>query len=426
MEQDTAQDINAELKPVAPSVPPKPEPTFKSKPKFLRWILVIAAILVLVVTIGSVIYLLVKNSASKNQTDSSRPIKRLSPTPTPNPMPLTKTYVNYNYAFQIIYPANGDIQTANGIIKGECGNAISEIITPYAKDTVTIDNFLQIVVVDWSRPINEYLVRQKANSFYTTSPIASTSADEAVSLKLNDNWRSQTTSLTPPLASTINIYKKGDNLFLLNTLAENNNINGCIPKNVDFVKNYWGNDNFQFIELPDQTNNIANWNTYTFPIEKLIVRYPKIWTLKTQVLKGNSTTETINLTSPNDFQLNIGTGGQVSANLCEADCQSHNLTNSVLDTFTFLGKQLYVVVHGLKDDSSFGSARTLFSVITSKSCFDNLCGGFSGQRNLTITIQGGFINTQGGSTVYTYTPVDEFINSPDVTTALLILKNLRY
>jgi hypothetical protein len=426
MEQDTAQNINVESKPITSSVPPKPEPISKPRPKLLKWILIATGALILVVIIGGATYLLVKNSTSKNQIDSSKPIKRLSPTPTPMPTPLTKTYVNYNYAFQIIYPAKGDIQTANGTIKGECGNAISEIITPYAKDTVTIDNFLQIVVVDWSRSINEYLVRQNADSFYTTSPIASTSADEAVSLKLNDNWRSLTTSLTPPLASTINIYKKGNNLFLLNTLPENNNINGCIPKNVDFVKNYWGSDNFQFIELPDQTNNVANWNTYTFPIEKLIVRYPNIWTLKAQTLKGNTTTETINLTSPNDFQLNIGTGGQVSAATCDTDCQTHNLSNSVLDSFTFLGKPLYAVVHGLKDDSSFGSARTVFSVITSKSCFDNVCGGFMGQRNLIITIQGGFTKTVGESTVYTYTPVDEFTNSPDVTTALLILKNLRY
>ncbi len=415
-----------------PVLPPPEPPTPQSKPSFKpNWKListVVILVLGVILILGNALLFLGNKQSQKTEKDTKETFTKNSPTPSPTPVIETKTYINPRYAFQVTYPSHGTIVTDQGTKYGECGNAIKDVSDQYVKEGVMVDNFVEVVVVDWSNPINDYLKSQQAQNFYDLTPIATSSsgADEAFFLKLKDNWQSYTSSLVPPLPYTLSIYKKYNKLFLLNLLQTKDNLGGCIPSGADFSRNFWSNmDNFKFVQI-SQTVSIADWKTYTMPIEKLIIRYPQTWTMTTKTFPENPTAETVTFTSPNNFQLTIGTAGTYSRT-CTADCQSHNLPNSVLATLNFYQKPLYVVVHGLKDDSQYGSARTLFSVIPDKTCFDNQCGGYVGQRGNTVAIQGGFIKKIDlTNTAFSYTPVNDFVNSQDVKTALLILNNLKY
>lgn len=418
-------------------VPETQEPSAQSlnqpsKPRFnlkSKWSLIIIGILFIVILLFQGYFLLNKQSNFMSKSPSPSPTKKVNtPTPTPYNYIETGIYINPKYGFKITFPLKGKVITGKGIVNGQCGGAIREISDQNIKEGVIFDNFFKVVIVDWNKSINDYIKEINADNLYSLDTIATSSAqaDDAVTIKLKDNWQSYTTSLKPPLSDTVNIYKKGNKIFLLNAISDNLNINGCISPNANFVKDFWGLTNFEFVVLNDQPEFITDWKAYTMPIEKLVVRFPPGWTVSKQSFPEDPTAESIAFTSPGNFQLSFTTGGQYKGD-CSADCQSHNIPNILLDTLSFYSKPLYVVVHGLKDDSSFGSARTLFSVIENKSCFDNLCGGYIGKRGIILVVQGGFIKKiDEKNFVYVNTPVNDFINSADVKNAMKMLENLHY
>jgi len=415
-----------EKKPLSPINPDRPKLRFKTG---LSLSLTVIVLLFLAIIVIQILFLAAKNSTSTKKTVlPPQTAKIVTPTPAQKNTLETKSYTNLKYGFQVTYPAQGQVLTDRGIVSGQCGNAIREVSDQYTKEGILIDNFFEVVILDWYQSVNEYLKSQNAGNFYNLNLIATSSAqaDEAYNLVLKNNWQSLTSSPTPPLPNTINIYKKGNKIFLLNALYENVSLGGCINPDNNFVRNFWGSDNFKFISLAGPEDKIAGWKAYTMPIEKLIIRFPPNWAMNKQSFPEDPTAEGVTFTSPNNFQLAFSTAGQFTG-FCSAECQSHNLPNTVLTTLNFYTKPLYVVVHGLKDDSSFGSARTLFSVVETKSCFDNMCSGYTGQRGRTVIIQGGFIKKiDERNFVYVNTPVNDFINSQDVKNAIKILENLRY
>ncbi len=404
-------------------------PKLRFKLKWKRLSLVIIVLLFIFIVILQGYFLLSKQSNFMSQSPSPSPAtKANTPTPTPKNYVETTNYINSKYGFQITYPLKGKVLTEKGIVDGACGNAIREISDQSIKEGIIFDNFFKVVIVDWEKSINDYIKEKNATNLYLLTTIATSSAeaDEAFMIKLKDDWQSYTTSLKPPLSDTINIYKKGNKIFLLNAVSDNINVNGCISPNASFAREFWGLKNFKFVVLTGQPDLITNWKAYTMPIEKLTIRFPPDWTLTKQSFPEDPTAESVTFTSPSNFQLSFTTGGQYKGE-CNADCQSHNIPNILLDTLNFYSKPLYVVVHGLKDDSSFGSARTLFSVIESKSCFDNLCGGYTGKRGRIVVIQGGFIKQIDKKTSsYTNISANDFVNSADVKTAIKMLKNIHY
>ena len=168
------------------------------------------------------------------------------------------------------------------------------------------------------------------------------------------------------------------------------------------------------------TDSAVNWKTYVIPSEKLTIKYPSDWILTTV----EDQFRTI-LTSPNNFILVFTTDMDGLGGGCDSDCQKYNITNVVLDTLNFYKVPLYVVVNGMKEDSSFGKAYIGFNVIPDKTCLSNICYGFNGKNSSGTTgISGGYANESTGSSVYM--PVDEFVTSTDVKVALSILEKLSY
>jgi hypothetical protein len=175
------------------------------------------------------------------------------------------------------------------------------------------------------------------------------------------------------------------------------------------------------------TDPTANWKTYVIAQEKITFKYPNNWIIS--FVEDQS--QTI-LTSPNNFQLNFRTGIDGLGGGCPTECQERNLKNVVLDTLNFYQVPLYVVVNGLKDGSDVEKPFIRFNVITEKTCWTNICYGFQGKNSFGIVIiTGGFTEDKKATTEistggFVYMPVDEFVVSNDVKTALTILENLKY
>jgi hypothetical protein len=174
-------------------------------------------------------------------------------------------------------------------------------------------------------------------------------------------------------------------------------------------------------DLPDT----SNWSTYALPNEKLSFRYPSDWKIEEITYQPGHNgfsylTESVGLTSSNGFKIGISTGGQGFGGGCGYDCQCENLDNYVLGTLNFKSNPEYIVVHGLKENSIYGNANIRFGVIPYKYCWDNLCypGGAKNTQG-ALSISGTWNNSK-------FMQPNDFISSPDVKTAVSILKTLHY
>lgn len=180
------------------------------------WILIL---LVVVVVAGSTIFLKV----NKSNTKVALPAAILaSPIPTPSPW---KVYKNEKYGFSVTYPRIGVIAQKEGFIEGECGGVISE--EKKGTNDVTLDNFFGVNVAGWNGTIDDYIKSRGAFEKYNTEVILESGADESIALKgLRPNVEYAVGY--PPLQYVIALYKKGNNVFLLQTFQNPTNFGGCI------------------------------------------------------------------------------------------------------------------------------------------------------------------------------------------------------
>lgn len=166
----------------------------------------------------------------------------------PTPVNLLKTYKNTKYGFEFSYPARGIIQNDQNFQEGDCGNFIKE-----TGNNIFVDNLFKIEIVNWSRTIDDYLIQRGAKNKYDFTPILNSNADEALEVTQIKKGLELVAVGYPPLMNILDIYKKGENIFLIEDL-ENKNNGGCIsPKEVDrakfpnFANQNWGvKDSFKF------------------------------------------------------------------------------------------------------------------------------------------------------------------------------------
>jgi len=151
-----------------------------------------------------------------------------------------------------------------------------------------------------------------------------------------------------------------------------------------------------------------------FPKEYLSLKYPQDWSIK---IESKDIGGIYSLTSPNKFTLTFWLGADGLGGACFEDCQIHNVKNSVIDVLNFYSTPLYIVVNGLSDNV-IGKATIGFNVIPEKSCWNNICYGFKSKRDF------GEIIIKGTNPAYVST--DTFVKSPDVITAVNILKSIKY
>jgi hypothetical protein len=203
------------------------------------------------------------------------------------------------------------------------------------------------------------------------------------------------------------LIRKSDSVFI-------KLVNGSMDPNKTRAHDAIFNSILSTFKFTDQTPTVTlDWKTFTLPNEKLSIQYPSDWKLQ----KTDSTLPTYQLTSPNKFYLTFMTEIDGIGGDCDSQCQSHNIPNVNLGKLDFYTRPLYVVVNGFKDKFA-GEAVIGFNVITEKTCWANICYGFAGKNSPgTVSVYGSF-----GSLI----PTDQFVNSPDVKTALLILGKLTY
>ncbi|MCL5433298.1 MAG: hypothetical protein M1524_04265 [Patescibacteria group bacterium] len=187
------------------------------------------------------------------------------------PTPSFKTYTNDKYGFQITYPSRGVIAGGNETIiysEGECGKYIKEAepSDKSVKTEIAFDNFFSIRIIDWNKSINDYVKEKGRENFYDLQPINGSNADEAIEIK-GVKPDAPKEILWGGLDYVKDIYKKGNNLFII--MSNQNYLNnGCIsPSMVDPVKypgikndNWDISTNFKFIDQ-GQTNNCVDKNT---------------------------------------------------------------------------------------------------------------------------------------------------------------------
>lgn len=162
----------------------------------------------------------------------------------------------------------------------------------------------------------------------------------------------------------------------------------------------------------------ANWKSYTITADKLSFKYPTSWRLTT-TKDGYAS-----LMSPNKFMVSFATG-QGLGGACIDDCPAHNVQNQVLAELSYYTAPLYAVVNGLKDTSKYGEKTIQYNVITEKTCYYNICYGYTGKNSkVPIIITGQFVESVGGKAVYVEPA--KFVSDPDVKTSISILKTLSY
>ena len=114
--------------------------------------LVIILVVPVVVLLGALFYFYRPTILTNYQVANST--NQPTPTATPNPW---KTYTNNEYGFEITYPATGVILSEEGMQEGECGNAIKLDTNKSTTNTILVDNFFGVKVVEWDKTIADYM-----------------------------------------------------------------------------------------------------------------------------------------------------------------------------------------------------------------------------------------------------------------------------
>lgn len=179
-----------------------------------------------------------KFAANINNPFTPKQLPAISPTltqapysPTPTIDPNLKTYTNIKYGFSFEIPIKGITQKGNEFSEIDCGNAIKETANP-----VLIDNLFKINILNWTQTIDDYLISKRAKDIYTFEQILNSNADEAVKVVSLKKGLEVASVGYPPLMHIQAIYKKDDNLFIIEDFVNPSNA-GCInPNDLDHTK----------------------------------------------------------------------------------------------------------------------------------------------------------------------------------------------
>lgn len=149
------------------------------------------------------------------------------PTPTPSPWKVYSDPAGFN----LTYPREGVMVEKDGYTLGECGQQIKN-----EGETLLVDNFYKIKAVVWQGTLDEYLIQAGAKNSYETVGLEGSGADEAAELlRLKEGF--EIAVGYPPLAFTKAVFKKGEQVYLLQTFNIVNNFGGCIlPEIADPVR----------------------------------------------------------------------------------------------------------------------------------------------------------------------------------------------
>lgn len=187
-----------------------------------------------VLGVGAV-FLIVLNKTKVNVVTSKvGPASAVTSLPTPTPVPSWKTYTNSKYRFELTYPKEGMILKETGFEAGECGGAIKaggvqtgRIISRFVSETIQVDDFFEILVLNWPKSVEEYILAIGAGDQYNLKLIEGSLAEEAVEVVGLKKGAEYAVGY-PPLAYISHIYKKGGKLFLIKNLLHPQNLGGCV------------------------------------------------------------------------------------------------------------------------------------------------------------------------------------------------------
>lgn len=186
-------------------------------------------IIVAVFSLITVLFFYIQKTQSPTNIAGVNSIPETVSTPSPSPW---KTYENQEYRFKITYPRVGVVWDEGNLSEGECGNSIK-----IEKGNILVDNFYVVKVVFWNETLEGYLQSKGAANAYETETLASSGADEAVRLlRLKPGF--EIAVGYPPLVYVKAVFKKGDQIFLMQEIVHNpTNIGGCTqPSVVDPTK----------------------------------------------------------------------------------------------------------------------------------------------------------------------------------------------
>lgn len=221
--------------------------------------LVIFLVIPAIVLLGAIFYWYRPTYVQNNLTTA-----QVLSTPTPSPW---KTYSNDQYGFEITYPAEGVVLSEDRMQLGECGNAIKLDTNKSYGNSLQVDNFFWIKIVNWDKSISDYMKEEGAVGKYNVKLISGSGADEAIALEgLKKNV--EYARGFPPLVYVSSLYKKNDNLFLLQSFPNPTNQGGCISPytaNPTEFPNIAGKDwdvatSLKFISKTTQLANPASVN----------------------------------------------------------------------------------------------------------------------------------------------------------------------
>lgn len=138
-----------------------------------------------------------------------------------------KTYENQENKFKITYPRAGVVWDEGKLEEKECGNAIKE-----EEGGVLVDNFYKLKIVPFTATLEEYLISKGAPYAYEREVIEDSGADEAVKLMgLKKGF--EIAVGFPPLVYVKAVFKKGDQIFLMQEIVHNpTNSGGCVQPSV--------------------------------------------------------------------------------------------------------------------------------------------------------------------------------------------------
>jgi hypothetical protein len=91
------------------------------------------------------------------------------------------------------------------------------------------------------KSIKDFIKEENAEDLYNIEIINGSNADEAVRIKLKPTWNQEG---YPPLAYISAIYKKNNRLFLIQSVQNPGNIEGC----VEFKEEWDVTKNIKFID----------------------------------------------------------------------------------------------------------------------------------------------------------------------------------
>lgn len=197
------------------------------KGSFVLWFVFLIVIVVISGMGGFFVY---KQTNKKIVPSQVEILTSVSPKPlsTPTPSP-GKIYTNTKYDFEVTYPAVGVVIDKEGTSVGECGNMIKE--DGKGVNEIILDNFFGIKVINWDKSIDDYMKSKGAFEKYNIEIILNSGADEAIALtglKPNVEYARG----YPPLAYVIALFKKDDQLFLMQTFQNPGNFGGCISPSI--------------------------------------------------------------------------------------------------------------------------------------------------------------------------------------------------